>query len=64
MVNAFTFDNGTPKAFNSRKELYKHMIEEGHEIQEGDDAKVYSEHIDRLAKAGNEKAQAMQLKRA
>jgi hypothetical protein len=38
MVNAFTFDDGSPRSFSSRKAMYEWMVENGHVIVEGDDA--------------------------
>lgn len=59
MVNAFTFDNGSPKSFASRKEMYDYMIENGHVIIEGDDAKLFATHC---ANSKSEKAKAAAAK--
>lgn len=61
MVNAFTFDNGSPKSFSSRKEMYDWMIENGHLIEEGDDAPKFLAHAEKKAK-NNEKAAAIAAK--
>jgi len=63
MVNAFTFDNGSPKSFASREEMYDYMIENGHNIVEGDDEPKFAKHIEKRILAGNAKAQAMKAKR-
>jgi len=48
MVNAFTFDDGSPKSFNNRKAMYDYMIENGHMVVEGDDAPKFKEHVDKI----------------
>ena len=45
MVNAFTFDDGTPRSFRTRKDMYDWMIENGHSVVEGVDASVFEKHI-------------------
>jgi hypothetical protein len=58
MVDAFTFDNGAPRKFASRKDMYDHMIENGHVIEEGDDAALFLAHAKKKAK-DNDKAAAV-----
>lgn len=49
MVDAFTFDNGAPKRFSSRQDMYDYMVENGHVILEGDDAPKFKAHVDKRA---------------
>jgi len=41
MVNAFTFDDGTPHSFTTRKAMYEYMIANGHVIMEGTDCPIF-----------------------
>jgi hypothetical protein len=45
MVNAFTFDDGSPRSFSSRKAMYDWMMENGHVVLEGDDAPRFDAHV-------------------
>lgn len=47
MVNAFTFDNGSPRSFSSRAEMYDFMLENGHVVLEGDDAVKFRAHAEK-----------------
>lgn len=63
MVDAFTWTRGGEiKSFSSRAELYDHMINVGDVIIEGDDAPKFAAHVEKRAKAGNEKAMAAQAR--
>lgn len=60
MVDAFTFQSGNEsKTFKNRKEMYDWMIENGHYIEEGDDAPKFKERVEVKVKQNNEKAQAI-----
>ncbi len=38
MVDANTFDNGTPKRFQTRAEMYEYMVDNGYVYLDGDEA--------------------------
>jgi len=62
MPNAFTFDDGTPRSFNSRAAMYTWMAENGHVILEGDDAPKFEAHARAInATKAIEKLAAMKL---
>lgn len=47
MPNAFTFDDGAPRQFKSRKDMYSWMAENGHVVLEGDDAPIFQRHVEK-----------------